>query len=306
MSEHVSTPAADPLAPSWRRVFYWSLRRELWEHRAIFIAPLIVAAFALLGSVLSTAMLPSSLRALAAGTAKHPSALMGPYSFIAGSVMVTSFIISLFYATTALYSERRDRSLLFWKSLPVSDRTTVLAKAAIPIAVIPAVTFGVVFVTQLAMLVWSTLVTLINGIDPTVLWSHVNVGTMWVVLLYGLFVNALWSAPIYAWLLVVSAWARRVPFLWAVAPIVLPAMVEAMVREAGFESTHFGAFIGKRLFGGSAEAFSVDGRGKAAIHTISQIDPLRTFSSPDLWGGVIAATLLLAAAIWLRRRRETL
>jgi ABC-2 type transport system permease protein len=302
MSEHVSTPAADPLALSWRRVFYWAVRRELWEHRAIFVAPLVVAAFGLLGGVLSTAMLPGALHA-AAGGAKP--ALMGPYSFIAGSVMVTTFVVSVFYATNALHSERRDRSLLFWKSLPVSDRMTVLAKAAIPIAVIPAVTYVIAFATQLALFAWSLLVTLGSGFDPGLLWASTRLSTMWVVLPYGLFVDALWMAPMYGWLLLVSAWARRVPFLWAAAPIVLPSMVEAMVGEAGFESTHFGAFIGKRLFGGLGEAFSL-GHGKGPIRLVSQLDPLRTFTSPDLWGGLIAAGLLLAGAVWLRRRRETL
>ena len=206
----------------------------------------------------------------------------------------------MFYCLGALHGERRDRSILFWKSLPVSDLTTVLSKAAIPIVVTPVVTFALVVAAQVAFYVWSTLVALLNGFGPALYWTHVDLSLMWIVLPYGLVVNALWQAPIFAWFLLVSGWARRVPILWALAAGVVPAVIE----RAAFGTSHVAVFLSGRFFGGFGEAFSVGGKGRAAIEHLDQLDPARVFGSPDLWGGLIVAAAFLAAAVWLRRRRE--
>jgi ABC-2 type transport system permease protein len=284
---------------TWRRLFYWSVRRELWENRSIYIAPLAMVGFGLVGVLLSTIALPHYLRAVAEGTAKA-GRLMGPYSFLAFSVMLTGFFVAGFYSLGALHGERRDRSILFWKSLPVSDLITVLSKAAIPMAVVPVVTFAIIFAAQMFFALWSTLVTLANGISPAALWSHLDLSVMWVVLPYGLVVNALWQAPMYAWFILVSGWARRTPILWALGPFVGPALIEL----GAFRTHHIAKFMGERIFGGFAEAFSIKGDGGKAIHYIAQLDPARTFSLPELWIGLAAAAAMLAAAVWLRRRRE--
>jgi ABC-2 type transport system permease protein len=294
------------------RLLYWSLKRELWEHRAVYVAPAVIAGVALFGAGLSALWLPAVLRKLSARETGAVDALISPYAFIAFSVLMTGMIVALFYTAAALHAERRDRSLLFWKSLPVSDRTAVLAKFAVPMLVAPVVIFSLVIVAQLALLVWSSVVVMSSGLPPELLWRRLDLSVMWVVLPYGLIVNALWQAPLYAWLMLVSAWARRVPFLWALAPFVILMILEATVGAAaraaggGPRTTPIADFVGSRVLGGLAEAFSVDGRAGEAIDRIEQLNPLRTFSSPELWGGLIAAALLLAAAIWLRRRREPL
>ena len=303
-SDAIDEPAvapqdAAPTAFSWRRLFYWSVRRELWENRSVYVAPLAMVAFGLLGVLLSTIALPHYLRAIAEGTAKA-GRLMGPYSFLAFSVMVVQFFVAVFYSLGALHGERRDRSILFWKSLPVSDLITVLSKAAIPIVVVPVISFAIIFSSQLFMMLWSTLVTLVNGISPTVLWSHLDLSTMWVVLPYGLIVNALWQAPVFAWFILVSGWARRTPILWAVGPFVAPALLEA----GAFRTSHIGKFLGERFFGGFAEAYTIKGDGGGTVQYITQLNPARTFSLPELWIGLAAAAAMLAAAVWLRRRRE--
>jgi ABC-2 type transport system permease protein len=294
-----SPQEAAPAAFTWRRLFYWSVRRELWENRSIYVAPLAMVAFALLGVLLSTIALPHYLRAIAEGTAKS-GRLMQPYSFVAFSVMMVQFFVAVFYSLGALYGERRDRSILFWKSLPVSDLITVLSKATIPLVVVPVVTFAIIFAAQLFVALWGTLVSLVNGISPTVLWSHLDLSVMWVVLPYGLVVNALWQAPLFAWFILVSGWARRTPILWALGPFLAPALVEA----GAFRSHHIAKFVGERVFGGFAEAYSIKGDGEKAIAYITQLNPTRTFSLPELWIGLVAAAAMLAAAVWLRRRRE--
>jgi ABC-2 type transport system permease protein len=284
----------------WRRVLYWSMRRELWENRAILVAPLVIAGVGLVGAMLSTIGLPAALRALEAGTGKPTMMVMGPYSFIALAVLVTGMLVALFYCLGALQGERRDRSLLFWKSLPVSDWMTVLSKAAVPTLVTPAVTFVAVFAAQAAFLVWSLAVTAMNGLSPALLLKHADLSTMWVVLPYGLLVNGLWQAPVVAWLLLVSAWARRMPILWALAPFAVPAIIEGIA----FRTAHVATFIGERVLGGFALAFSADGKAQTAIHSISQINPGRVLAESGLWLGLLFAAGFLAAAVALRRRRE--
>jgi len=104
------------------RPFYWSVWRELWENRSIYIAPLIVAGIILFGSFVNAFRLPELRRnALALDPAHRQAAIEMPYDMAAMMLIFTAFIVGFFYCLDALYGERRDRSILFWKSLPVSD-----------------------------------------------------------------------------------------------------------------------------------------------------------------------------------------
>ena len=180
--------------------------------------------------------------------------------------MATTFIVGIFYCLDALHGERRDRSILFWKSMPVSDLTTVLSKASIPLVVLPLLTIAIVIATQWIMLLLSTLVLLGSGLSAATLWRQVTLSQ--VMLLYHLVtVHVLWHAPIYAWLLLVSGWARRMAFLWAV----LPLLAIGVLEKIAFNTTHFAAMLGHRLSG--PEAFNLDGPGSSPMHSMSHFDP---------------------------------
>ena len=106
------------------RPFYWSVWRELWENRSIYIAPLIVAAVILFGSFVGAFHLAGLRRnALLLDPAHRRAAIEMPYNIAAMMMIFTAFIVGVFYCLDALQGERRDRSILFWKSLPVSDLT---------------------------------------------------------------------------------------------------------------------------------------------------------------------------------------
>ena len=170
-----------------------------------------------------------------------------PYTYAALLLMFTTFIVAVFYCLDALHGERRDRSILFWKSLPVSDLTTVLSKASIPLVVLPLLTFAITVVTQLVMLMLSTVVLLGSRQGLATLWTQLPFFQMSLMLLYHLVaVHSLWYAPIYCWLLLVSAWARRAPFLWAA----LPLLAIGIVEKIAFNSSHFAAMLGNRMDGG--------------------------------------------------------
>ncbi|HYT06542.1 MAG TPA: hypothetical protein VEL77_02740, partial [Rugosimonospora sp.] len=194
------------------------------------------------------------------------------------------------------HGERRDRSILFWKSLPVSDLTTVLSKASIPLVVLPLLTFTITVAMQLIMLLLSSAVLLGSGLNVATLWTQLSFVQMSLLLLYHLVtVHALWPAPIYAWLLLVSGWARRAAFLWAVLPLLAIGVFEKIV----FHTSHFAAMLGNRLSGGGAEAFTVP--GTFPMDPMTHLTPGNFLSSPDLWIGLAIAAAFLAAAVRLRR-----
>ena len=292
-------------AMSETRPMYWSVRRELWENRSIYVAPLAAAAVYLLGILISLIWLPRSMRELAALDPTHQRvALATPYSHAAMLLMATAFIVGIFYCLDALYSERRDRSILFWKSLPVSDLTTVIAKASIPLVVLPLLAFTITVTLQLIMRLVSTAVLLVSGAGAGTLWTKLPLFQMELVLLYGLTVLALWHAPIYGWMLLVSGWARRATFLWAV----LPPLAIAIFERIAFHTSYFGLLLRDRLFGFAEGAFDLKDKSGVSVDPhfmpLAQLAPGRFLSSPGLWIGLAFAAACIAAAVRLRRYRE--
>jgi ABC-2 type transport system permease protein len=294
-SASLGTQTIPSAAFSMTRPFYWSVQRELWEYRSIYIAPLAAAAIFLIGFLISTIHLPRQMRTLSA-PAQH-QAIMTPYDFVAGLLMLTAMVVGLFYCLDALNGERRDRSILFWKSLPLSDTTAVLAKASIPFVILPLITFAVTVAAQWTMLLFSSVVLPANGLSAGILWTHVHLFPMSLMLLYHLItVHVLWHAPFYGWFLLISAWARRAALLWAVLPILAIAFVE----KIAFNTSHFATFLGERL-GGGAEAMTV--HGSMPIDPGVHITLGRYLSTPGLWIGLAFTAICLAAAVQLRRQR---
>src|SRR6476659_1714562 len=200
-SENVPTHRQDVDATNRTRPLRWSVWRELWENRSIYIAPLAVAVVVLFGFMISTYGMPERRRGvLLMDLAKQRALISEPYDVAAMMLIFTVFIVGVFYCLDALYGERRDRSILFWKSLPVSDLTTVLSKASIPLVLLPLFSFAIVVATEWVMLLLSTAVLLGSGLSAARLWTEVSWSQT--MLLYHLVtVHMLWYAPIYAWLL---------------------------------------------------------------------------------------------------------
>lgn len=300
---------AKPGAPasfSPTRPFFWSVRRELWENRSIYFAPLIAAGVVLFGFGMTAFNLPRLRRnALALEPARMRAAIELPYDAAAMMIMFTVFIVGIFYCLDALHGERRDRSILFWKSLPVSDLTSVLSKAIVPLAILPLLTFVIVLATQFIMLLLSTAVLLPGGLAGTT-WQLLPWPRLSLILLYGLVTSALWEAPIFAWLLLVSGWAKRATFLWAV----LPWLAISAIEKLAFDTTFFIRMLVRRLTGGFEEGFVVVKYPKGAhvpvVDRLTELDPLKFLSSPGLWIGLIIAAAFLIATIRLRRSRGPL
>jgi ABC-2 type transport system permease protein len=283
-----------------QRPLFWSMRRELWENKSLYITPLIVGGVILFGFIVSLNHFPQRRRAalLLDETHRHLAISM-PYALAAVMIMLTAAIVAVFYCLDALHGERRDRSILFWKSLPVSDLTAVLSKASIPLLIMPLIIFAVVIPTQLIMLLMSSGVLMANGLDPAVTWKYFWLPREVVILFYGLIALTIWHAPIYSWLLLVSGWVRRATFLWAVLPFIAVIVFERIT----FGSAVFWGFLKHRLIGFAPDAFDFRGQSSPCIDSLDQLTPGRYLSTPGVWLGLIIAAACLAAAVRLRRYR---
>jgi ABC-2 type transport system permease protein len=303
-NESQSMPVRAPVTAT--RPFYWSVRRELWDNPSIYIAPLIAAGVVLLGCALAAFRLPELRRAaLLLEPTRRRAAIEMPYDAAMMMIMFTAFIVSVFYCLDALYGERRDRSILFWKSMPVSDRITVLSKATVPLVILPLLTFVIVLVTQLMMLLISTLALAPSGLAGTT-WTNLPILRIWGLLFYFLIADAFWQAPVYGWLLLVGAYARRATFLWAVLPWLALCAIEKIV----IGSSYFAEMLTRRITGSSEQAFVVvhypKGTHVPMVDRFTQLDPLKFLSTPGLWIGLVIAAAFIVGAIQLRRCRGPL
>jgi ABC-2 type transport system permease protein len=288
----VTTP--EIISPA--QLIWWSVQRELWENRSIYVAPLAAGVAVLVGFLISMYSLPAKMRGLAALSPMQQHELIErPYDLAAMIIMAAGLLVAILYCLDALHGERRDRSILFWKSLPVSDFITVLSKASIPIVVIPLIGFAVTVATQLIMFLLSTAVLHDSGVSA--LRSHLSLFQMSLMLFYHLLaLHGIWFAPVYAWLLLVSGWARRAVLLWAVLPVAAIAVVEKLA----FNTWHFAAMLEYRA-GGGPESNAFTDSGGIMMHPLS-LTTLREFlTSPGLWSGIVLTGALLAVAVRSRR-----
>jgi ABC-2 type transport system permease protein len=278
------------------RPIYWSIRREFWENRYLYLAPLAAAAVFLFGYLINIIHSPGQLRALLAlHTTHNHDEMSGPFDTSAALMMGTAILMSIFYSAEALHGERRDRSILFWKSLPVSDATAVLVKACVPLLIVPVVVSAITAVMQFLMLLLSSVVLMGTGGDVAMLWAHLPILKMSALTLYHILTaHALWPAPVYCWLILVSGWGRRAPFLWAALPVVAIGGLEKLA----FNTTYFAASVGSRLLGATAPIASTD---LFPTNPMTHITPAAFLTAPGLWIGLAIAAIFLAAAIRLRR-----
>ena len=281
------------------RQFAWSVRREIWENRSLYLAPIAVAGIFLVGFFISLVRLPERIRAAAPDPAQLQEVIEQPYVIVAIVLMAIYLLVAVFYCLDALYGERRDRSLLFWKSMPVSDLTTVLSKASIPILVLPLVTFAVTVATSFVMLLTSSIVLAGAGLSATTPWTRVPFFEMTVTnFLHVVVFHGIWWAPFYGWLLLASAWAKRAPLLWAALP---PVAIGALERIA-FGTSYFAGLVQYRLVGGMESGPPVD----SMTMDMLALRPLGQFLiGPGMWVGLAITAAFLFVAARLHRSRGT-
>ncbi len=339
--------------------FAWLLRRELWEHRAIWMAPAIVVVLLLVAAVSGNVFMGSvkidagtdadrpalsaedidriresggltdeqldQLRSLRAGEKVDLAEAIGlapedkrsaiafvAYMVLALLMFLVVGIIGFFYALDSLYADRRDRSVLFWKSLPLSDLETVLSKFTVAVVLVPLVAVAASIVAQVVVASGASIKVAMMGGPVSFMWAPQTLGGgALAAMLLGV-VATLWYAPVVAYLLLASAWAPKSPFLWAV----LPPVALMIAEEIAFGSSHVYSFVNHRLL---HPLKSLAGDDSAAPAVVIEGDDMADmpprlaefasgvadfFTSPEMLLGLVAAAALLAGAIWVRRYRD--
>jgi ABC-2 type transport system permease protein len=275
------------------------IRRELWEHRALWIVPLVVA-----GLIIIAAMFPHAVqidRDELDQAQKHVDVFAAFHAALTIPQFLLLAIILPFYLLDCLYAERKDRSILFWKSLPVSDAQTVLSKLIVALAVVPLGVYALTLITDVAAS--GILAVRFRNSEILSALMRWDMG-VWLqtqgFILTALVMTMLWYAPIGAYLLMVSAWARRNVILWATVPPLLVMVVERI----GFHTHYIAQLLGYRLSSsvpiGRALAGKTDVVGPEALDR----SPLWALQNIDLWLGLAVTLALVWLTIRIRRHQS--
>jgi ABC-2 type transport system permease protein len=277
------------------RPFLTLVRRELWEHGSLFWAPLAMALMIIVVSLVS-GMVKGSVD-IDLGEDRPLPELFGDaekqrgiFSLVmAGLVLpqlLVAFVVVFFYLLDCLFTERRDRSILFWKSLPVSDAKTVLSKLFVALVAVPL--WSWVLSLVVGLVVFGVLAAQVSGTPAAGLgtWHGGTWLTVQAAMLGKMAIAALWYLPVAGWLLLGSVLAKRAPFLWAT----LPFLVLSLAERITLGSNEVGALVAQRLFGFREE--------------VSLIGEFPLLASPGLWIGVAVGAALVYAAIRVRQRSD--
>jgi ABC-2 type transport system permease protein len=294
------------------------VRREFWEHRAFLVAPALVAGFWLVLALALGIFGEFDVEEMKQVLQNHPNLDKHAYDGLAGLLVsltipfaIVMAVVAVFYLLDSLYADRRDRSVLFWKSLPVSDRATVVSKLVTVAVALPVVTLAAAFATNFLVALIACVRMSVEGIN---LWGLLWNPGVWfaahTIFIYSLAAAVLWYLPIFAYLLLVSASAGRAVMLWAVLPPLGLMLMEKIIFRTDYVTDLIGSRIGGwvhlalDLRHPSEHAMVIDGeRIPFSAHIGDVVNPGAFLASPGLWLGLLAAAALTYAAIMVRRHR---
>ena len=316
----------------------WLVRREFWEHRGMFFwAPLIAAGLIVLAVAAASFKgsstinekvqfdvnghtMVTSVKGLPAPMVEKLGDVMAATYMVTAAPLIMLLTFTLFfYCLGAMYDERRDRSILFWKSLPVSDTETVASKVGTALVVAPLLYIGIGIALALVALLLGALTLTAHGINlfPT-LFSNSSLYLSPLMIVGVLPVYALWALPTVGWLMMVSSWAKSKVFLWAVGVPLMLLAVLAMLEVA------FGIRLNVGWFAENIVARGLGGLVPGVWLGFEEIDPenvitmvndtpdftglftesWRTLAGLNVWVGAAAGVAMIAVAVRMRRWRD--
>ena len=306
------------------------IKREYWENKGAFrTTPIVIGGIYIVGmlmAIFTTVHFDNDLYTfteavrLAADQSESLRSDVVYNGMLFSSELFTTVLafVVFFYLLGSLYDDRKDRSILFWKSLPASDTLTLASKLLTAMFLTPLI-FWVIFVlTQMAMAVIGSIMVLSVGENPWELFLSVaNPFKAWGFILLTYLAQSFWALPMYGWLMLVSSFAPRIPLLFAVLPPVVFAVLQIWIKflqTFTFKNTLFGV-IGK-WFANSPLIMSADDHGgdmgiavSLGIPVTSDFDHAVTVAnifdrlfSVQMAVGLAIAAAFLAAALWLRHR----
>ncbi len=325
--------------------FYWLVKREFWEHRGSFLwAPAITAGVVVVLNILSLIAAEvsggphwgSNAIWLKIGTGS-PEDLRQVASILdfsamvpAGIVGIVLFFVLFRYCMNNLSTDRSDRSILFWKSLPVSDLATVVSKAFSAVILAPVIAVITGLIGAFLMLLTLAIAATFHGVGfGQIMWGLPHLGSIAYVIGGLLPVYIVWMLPTVGWLMMCSAWARGRVTRWA---ILLPIAVGVILswlsimgplsRAAHWYWPHV---AGRILLGvlpgswtwaagitGPVMVFGADQGNEMRFHGISDVinhmvsSQYHLLATPGFLWGALAGFIMIGIAVWLRRWRTEL
>ena len=324
--------------------FKWLLKREYWENRGgFFWAPLITGSVFLLLTLMAVIAGESMRRAALDGEGLKMNGVelsqltqtmqpgdiaemgagldMGALMATTWPFLVLAFVV-FFYCLGALFDERKDRSILFWKSLPLSDHQTVLSKVFSALVIAPAIATAAAIATSFGFLVILSAYAMFHGGNPLeLIWGPASPLTVALYIAAALPVYAVWALPTVGWLLLVSAWSKSKPFLWALlVPLFAGILVSwfDVMEMMGMKASWFWTNVVGRLLLGTVNGmdmiyregknpamanFSPDGP-QDIVALFSVQNTWSSFAHLDIWVGAAAGVAMILAAVHFRRARD--
>ena len=295
------------------------IRREIWEHRSIWVTPIVIGLVVTLAVMAMMAFASGFAQELdvaifgaqnIAGEPERRAVLTGFFLGTSWIFLVALAFLTVFYCLDALYAERKDKSILFWRSLPVTDAETVISKLLTAVIVLPLIMCAGIFITHLVnLIVTSIWVSMKGGSAGALVWGSVAVLDNWLATLIVVVSTGIWMSPFIGWFLLVSAWTRRMPLLVAFLPIIVLPLLEWIV----FRTRFFATAVGERgdnlpIFRElDIEAFFEDEAWMHEIRDLSlleHLDIVKFLTHPETWIGIVVAGLFTTAAIYVRRYRD--
>jgi ABC-2 type transport system permease protein len=317
------------------KTFYWLVKREFWEHKGgFFWAPVVTGIVFLvlngMGIALGEVFGRQHFGELKIGGGVHLQNNMSVQDLhnagagidimlyaVAAIILGVTAIVIFFYCLGALYDDRRDRSILFWKSLPLSDTSTVLSKLASAALLAPAISIVVGVIVGLVLALFVAVVGMVHGISLWTLLMEAHPFRVVANLVLLLPLYAIWALPTLGWLLLCSAWAKSKPFLWAIAlPVGTGVIVSwfGLMGLANLSTDWYWKNVVGRLLGslvpgswvGNASPLVISDRHdpSAMLDSLDLAYHYSALASPSLWIGAAAGAAMIAGAIWFRRWRD--
>ena len=306
------------------------VKREFWENKGAFrTTPLAIGGIYIVLSLMFIITFNhfdnefQSLKELIRFIAQQDTGLRSQIIYaVTISVIPSLFTLVLafvvfFYLLGSLYDDRKDRSILFWKSLPASDTLTMASKLLAAMVLAPLIFWVIYVLTHIVIMLIFSIVVLSLGENPWTLFLGLgNPFKGWSMVLLSYMAQSIWALPFYGWLMLVSAFAPRIPLLFAILPPVVVAVLQIWIeflRTFTLKKNLFGV-IGEWV-ANSPLIMSVDDHGRDSLevalgapltdtfgHEVTVANMLDRLFSTHMLIGLAVAAVFLAAALWLRRR----
>ena len=324
------------------KTFYWLVKREFWENRGSFLwAPIITGSVMLLLTLMGIIAgevfrMRNGVRingidfnAITAHMDADALSSIGKaldVSILTPAILISIvlFVVVFFYCLNSLYEERRDRTILFWKSLPISDRDTVLSKVACATVLAPAIAIVTSVITGLLILILLAITASLHGANLwQMVWTLPHPFQVTATMLASIPVYAIWALPTVGWLMLCSAWARSKPFLWALIVPIGSGIIVSWFNLMGLfqlgDKWFWGNVVGRALLsvfpGGWIPGQMSEGMGakigqmgtdnRQILRDMFNLPHLYApLLSPEFLIGATVGAAMIAGAIWFRRWRD--